>query len=66
MTFREIIYMTSYNMTFRDMILHEITQNDIVLHYIGLEEKEMWAGNMNACECFHTPPCTRFLIGRVL
>ena len=40
-------------MTCRDMILHDIAQNDIELHYIALEEKEMWVGNMNACEDFH-------------
>ena len=40
-------------MTCRDMRSHDIAQNDIALHYIGLEEKEIWAGNINACECFH-------------
>ena len=40
-------------MTCRDMRRHDIAQNDIASHYVGLEEKEIWAGNINACECFH-------------
>ena len=44
--------MRRHDIAQNDIAQNDIAQNDIALHYIGLEEKENWAGNINACECF--------------
>ena len=46
-------YLRGYYFTSPNIIRHDIAQDSLVLLCISLEEKEMWADSMNACECFH-------------